>query len=93
MSENAISVNNLYRYFGSLKAVDGISFEVPHGSVCGFVGANGAGKTTTMRMLATLDYPTMGQARDLRKSTPSTTPRKSAHSLAGCPTILATMTT
>lgn len=59
--ETAIAVKNLYRYFGALKAVDGISFEVPHGSVCGFVGANGAGKTTTMRILATLDYPTMGQ--------------------------------
>ena len=58
----AIRVNNLYRYFGQLKAVNGISFEIPHGSVCGFVGANGAGKTTTMRILATLDYPTMGQA-------------------------------
>lgn len=59
---SAIVVNNLYRYFGSLKAVDGIHFEVPYGSVCGFVGANGAGKTTTMRILATLDYPTMGSA-------------------------------
>ncbi|MBK1833653.1 ABC transporter ATP-binding protein [Roseibacillus ishigakijimensis] len=59
---SAIRVQNLYRYFGPLKAVDGISFEVPHGSVCGFVGANGAGKTTTMRILATLDYPTMGTA-------------------------------
>jgi ABC-2 type transport system ATP-binding protein len=59
---SAILVQNLYRYFGQLKAVDGISFEVPHGSVCGFVGANGAGKTTTMRILATLDYPTMGTA-------------------------------
>jgi len=57
---SAILVKNLYRYFGKLKAVDGLSFEVPHGSVCGFIGANGAGKTTTMRMLATLDYPTMG---------------------------------
>jgi len=59
-SSSAIVVKNLYRYFGPLKAVDGINFEVPHGSVCGFVGANGAGKTTTMRMMATLDYPTMG---------------------------------
>lgn len=59
--ENAIVVKNLYRHFGPLKAVDGINFEVPHGSVCGFVGANGAGKTTTMRILSTLDYPTMGQ--------------------------------
>ncbi|MDA1004885.1 MAG: ABC transporter ATP-binding protein [Verrucomicrobia bacterium] len=62
MSEHAISVRNLFRYFGTLKAVDGVSFDVPHGSVCGFVGANGAGKTTTMRILATLDYPTMGGA-------------------------------
>jgi len=52
MSDSAIKVTNLYRYFGALKAVDGISFEIPHGSVCGFVGANGAGKTTTMRILA-----------------------------------------
>lgn len=59
---SAISVRNLYRYFGQLKAVDGVSFDIPHGSVCGFVGANGAGKTTTMRILATLDYPTMGAA-------------------------------
>ena len=62
MSSAAIRVHNLYRYFGQLKAVNGISFEIPHGSVCGFVGANGAGKTTTMRILASLDYPTMGVA-------------------------------
>ncbi|NNC86846.1 MAG: ABC transporter ATP-binding protein [Akkermansiaceae bacterium] len=62
MSDHAISVRDLYRYFGGLKAVDGVSFDIPHGSVCGFVGANGAGKTTTMRILATLDYPTMGSA-------------------------------
>lgn len=62
MSEHAINVQNLYRYFGQLQAVNGISFQIPHGSVCGFVGANGAGKTTTMRILASLDYPTMGVA-------------------------------
>ena len=57
---SALKINNLYRYFGDLQAVNGVTFEVPHGSVCGFVGANGAGKTTTMRILATLDYPTLG---------------------------------
>lgn len=62
MSEAAIRIHNLFRYFGQLKAVNGMSFEIPHGSVCGFIGANGAGKTTTMRILATLDYPTMGIA-------------------------------
>ena len=60
--EPAIRVNNLYRYFGQLKAVNGVTFEIPHGSVCGFVGANGAGKTTAMRILASLDYPTAGTA-------------------------------
>jgi ABC-2 type transport system ATP-binding protein len=59
---SALKINNLYRYFGDLQAVNGVTFEVPHGSVCGFVGANGAGKTTTMRILATLDYPTLGSA-------------------------------
>jgi ABC-2 type transport system ATP-binding protein len=59
---SALKLNHLYRYFGNLKAVNGVTFEVPHGSVCGFVGANGAGKTTTMRILATLDYPTLGTA-------------------------------
>lgn len=56
----AIEVQNLHRYFGSLKAVDGVSFSVAPGQVVGFVGANGAGKTTTMRILATLDYPNRG---------------------------------
>ncbi len=59
---SALRINNLYRYFGNLQAVNGVTFEIPHGSVCGFVGANGAGKTTTMRILATLDYPTLGSA-------------------------------
>mgnify|MGYP000055252878 CR=1 FL=1 len=59
---SALKVNNLYRYFGDLQAVNGVTFEIPHGSVCGFVGSNGAGKTTTMRILATLDYPTDGTA-------------------------------
>lgn len=61
--EAAIEVKNLYRYFGALKAVDGVSFTVPKGQVVGFVGANGAGKTTTMRILSTLDFPTRGVAR------------------------------
>ncbi len=59
---SALKVQNLYRYFGNLQAVNGVTFEIPHGSVCGFVGSNGAGKTTTMRILASLDYPTLGSA-------------------------------
>ncbi len=58
--QSAIQVKDLSRNYGPLRAVDGISFEIPKGSVCGFVGANGAGKTTTMRILATLDYASSG---------------------------------
>ena len=59
---SAVVVENLHRTFGTLKAVDGVSFEIEPGKVVGFVGANGAGKTTTMRILATLDYPDSGRA-------------------------------
>lgn len=61
MSEPAISVQDLHRSFGKLKAVNGVSFDVAPGSVCGFIGANGAGKTTTMRIIASLDYQNSGR--------------------------------
>jgi ABC-2 type transport system ATP-binding protein len=57
-----IEVANLKRYFGKTKAVDDISFSFTSGHVVGFIGPNGAGKTTTMRVLATLDEPTAGDA-------------------------------
>lgn len=67
MATPAIKVENLSRRFGSLVAVDSVTFEVEQGQVVGFVGANGAGKTTTMRILATLDYPSSGTARVMGK--------------------------
>ena len=63
LSQPAISVENLQRCFGYLKAVDDVSFRIDHGRVVGFVGANGAGKTTTMRIMATLDQPDAGQVK------------------------------
>ncbi|HVU86487.1 MAG TPA: ABC transporter ATP-binding protein [Pirellulales bacterium] len=57
-----VNVSNLKRYFGGTKAVDGVSFSFSSGHIVGFVGPNGAGKTTTMRILATLDEPTEGDA-------------------------------
>jgi len=57
-----ISVDNLKKHFGSTRAVDNISFGFTSGQIFGFVGPNGAGKTTTMRILATLDEPTGGDA-------------------------------
>jgi ABC-2 type transport system ATP-binding protein len=57
-----VQVHNLRRYFGTTRAVDGISFSFESGQIFGFIGPNGAGKTTTMRILATLDEPTTGDA-------------------------------
>ena len=57
-----IEAQALTKQYGSLKAVDGISFKVQPGEVLGFLGPNGAGKTTTMRMFAGFVQPTSGHA-------------------------------
>jgi ABC-2 type transport system ATP-binding protein len=57
-----IEIRRLHRQFGRTWAVNDISFEVPAGKVFGYIGPNGAGKTTSMRILATLDNPTYGDA-------------------------------
>jgi ABC-2 type transport system ATP-binding protein len=58
----AISVRDLVKKFGDLRAVDGISFDVRKGEIFGFLGPNGAGKTTTINILVTLMRPTSGEA-------------------------------
>jgi ABC-2 type transport system ATP-binding protein len=63
MSGPLVEVTDLRRTFGSLRAVDGLTFSLAAGSVVGLIGANGAGKTTTMRILATLDAPDSGSVR------------------------------
>jgi ABC-2 type transport system ATP-binding protein len=58
-----IEVKDLVKvYNGSIRAVDGINFQVEKGEIFGFLGPNGAGKTTTISMLTTLLKPTSGQA-------------------------------
>lgn len=57
---SAIRVTGLTKQFGSRKAVDDLSFELPCGSFLSIFGPNGAGKTTLLRMLATLARPTAG---------------------------------
>lgn len=56
----SIIVENLTKNYGTLKAVDNISFEIHHGEIVGFLGPNGAGKTTTMRILTSYLAPTSG---------------------------------
>jgi ABC-2 type transport system ATP-binding protein len=57
-----VEVRDLWKRYGSVEAVRGVSFEVQPGEVFGFLGPNGAGKTTTIRILATLLRPTSGHA-------------------------------
>jgi ABC-2 type transport system ATP-binding protein len=57
-----IETKDLKKRYGKFDAVNGLSLQVPAGSIYGFVGPNGAGKTTTMRMLTTLTRPTSGEA-------------------------------
>jgi len=56
----AVEVQNLVKLFGSVRALDELSFQVEEGEVYGLIGPNGAGKTTTLRILATLLLPTKG---------------------------------
>jgi ABC-2 type transport system ATP-binding protein len=58
----AVEARQLVKRYGSLAAVDGVSFQAVRGEVFGFLGANGAGKTTTLRMLCGLLRPTSGTA-------------------------------
>ncbi|RYJ19464.1 ABC transporter ATP-binding protein [Halogeometricum borinquense] len=59
---SAIDATDLTKRYGNTLAVDGLSLDIPQGTVYGFLGPNGAGKTTTMRMLTGLLRPTDGTA-------------------------------
>jgi len=56
----ALVIRDLYKNFGVIKAVDGISFDINEGEVFGLIGPNAAGKTTTLRLIATLLEPSTG---------------------------------
>ena len=56
-----LQARNLRKHFGSLTAVDGVSFQVEEGQMLGLLGPNGAGKTTTVSMITGLIAPDSGQ--------------------------------
>src|SRR5262249_31367755 len=64
-TEAAIRTIRLTRDFGTVRAVDTLTLEVPPGIIFGFLGANGAGKTTTINLLLGLLEPSAGQAQVL----------------------------
>jgi ABC-2 type transport system ATP-binding protein len=59
----AIEADGLKKYYGDVKALDGVSLEAEEGTVLGLLGPNGAGKTTAVRILTTLLRPDAGSAR------------------------------
>jgi len=58
-----IEVNNLQKTYGSLRAVDGISFQVKKGEIFGILGPNGAGKTTAVECIEGIRKPDTGQIK------------------------------
>ena len=62
-SEPALVAEGLCKYYGGLKAVDGVSFTVRTGTIHGVIGPNGAGKSTLFKMLLDEVHPTKGQVR------------------------------
>ena len=61
-TDAAIQADGLVKHFGDVRALDGVSFEVPAGTVLGLLGPNGAGKTTAVRILTTILRPDAGRA-------------------------------
>jgi ABC-2 type transport system ATP-binding protein len=64
-SEPVIVIDNLYKSYGAVQAVKGISMSVELGEIFGFLGPNGAGKTTTIRCMLDVIRPTSGTIRVL----------------------------
>ena len=58
---NVLSLHDVVKHYGSVKAVDGVSFEVSAGRITGLLGRNGAGKTTTLRMITGVLHPDRGR--------------------------------
>ena len=71
MSAIAIQTESLGRDFGAVRALDGLSLQVPAGVIFGFLGPNGAGKTTCIRLLLGLLEPSSGRAQVLGYDTRS----------------------
>ncbi len=59
----AVEAEDLVKVFGSIRALDGLSFKIEAGEIYGLIGPNGAGKTTALRIVSTLILPTSGSAK------------------------------
>jgi ABC-2 type transport system ATP-binding protein len=59
----AVEAENLVKVFGSIRALDGLSFRIMPNEIYGLIGPNGAGKTTSLRIVSTLILPTSGSVK------------------------------
>lgn len=59
----AVEVESLVKVFGSIRALDGLSFRIRPSEIYGLIGPNGAGKTTSLRIVSTLILPTSGSVK------------------------------
>ena len=89
-NDNVLQVHELKKHFGTVRAVDGVSFSVKRGQVYGFLGPNGSGKTTTICMILGLLYPTSGIVSLFGEViTPvNTVPMRRVGALVGSPALL-----
>jgi ABC-2 type transport system ATP-binding protein len=62
VNEAVVTVRDLSKRYGAVRAVDQLTFSLQRGTITGFLGPNGAGKTTTLRLLVGLARPTAGEA-------------------------------
>ncbi|MFD2445277.1 ABC transporter ATP-binding protein [Bacillus sp. CGMCC 1.16607] len=65
MQKNVIELENIYKSYGNVKAVDGISLKIKKGEVLGIIGANGAGKSTTLEIMMGLRKSDSGSVKIL----------------------------
>jgi len=75
-TENDLECVQVKKHFGSVRAVDDVSFEIPKGSFFSILGPSGCGKTTLMRMIAGFESPTSGDIRIKGKSVIGTPPNR-----------------
>ncbi|MDF1609269.1 ABC transporter ATP-binding protein [Hoeflea sp. YIM 152468] len=76
ITENDLECIQIQKHFGSVRAVDNVSFEIPKGSFFSILGPSGCGKTTLMRMIAGFEQPSSGDIRIKGNSVIGTPPNR-----------------
>ncbi|NVK86325.1 MAG: ABC transporter ATP-binding protein [Cytophagia bacterium] len=74
--DTVLSINNLSKHYGKIKALDGLNLEVNRGNVFGILGPNGSGKTTTLGMILDVINPTNGSFSWFGKKSSTATRKK-----------------